>query len=166
MLFHLIADLSRDPALRERFDREPEVVLDEYEVLEHEPRAAMLNRDVAEVQRLAVDEQQDVLGKLIPSRRFMWPGNEIDVQEVAPSACRRDEAVELTIRGELFDPSAAVEFICDGETVHGEDVNVESHGLSSTIVVRGHFSRSGRYDVRVVNPGGEHATVAHALSVA
>jgi len=165
MLFHLIADLSREATLRERFDCEPEAVLDDYEVLEHEPRAAMLNRDVAEVQRLMVDEQLDVLGKLIPSRRFMWPGNEIDVQEVAPSTCRRDEPVELTIRGELFDPSAAVEFICEDETVQGQDVTVESHGLSSTIVVRGRFSRSGRYDVRVVNPGGQHATVAHALSV-
>src|SRR5437764_13679944 len=102
MLTYLIADLARDADLRKRFDNDPTGVLDEYNISD-EHRGVLQSRDTGQLESLLQGEANTLVGKLSPTARFYWPGNQLQLTSIAPTNAPVNTQVDFTANGEMFD---------------------------------------------------------------
>jgi hypothetical protein len=151
MLDKLISDLSGDADLRQRFDTSPEQVLDQYGV-EGEDRKALLARDL-DALKSRLPGSGELLDKLLPSPRFFWPGNQMQVWGIEPASGSTGQPVNVTAKGEMFEDNATLTFQRPGAAVQATNVRVTSSGLESTLTATAQFAQAGAYDVVVQNPG-------------
>jgi hypothetical protein len=159
MLTELIADLSRQPELRKRFDASPHSFLDAYGVTSEDARKAVLGRDISALLTLLCLEAGDLVRKLVPDARFFWPGNQMELRSVDPSSGATGKSISFTVKGQLFEDGAWLTFERPDSTVVATNVQVTSSGLDSTLTGNATFNVAGAYDVSVTNPDKQSVTL-------
>lgn len=162
MFIHLIADLSRDSGLRERFARTPRDVLSEYDVPETD--WSLLREVQGNAWREKVNAELRELGyALAPtvSLPLPWPGpSELELESVKPLSVNSGAPFELTIAAEQtqegdpipFPPEATIS-LSDSATSkdYPATVNVDpkSHYRAKVIAKQVVVESAGSYSIRV-----------------
>jgi hypothetical protein len=162
--FHLLADLSRDPALRDRLADDPSAVLGQYSV-PPDKQAILRGRNIEQIVHMITREAHDLIIQLREQPRISpipWGGSQVEVKSVHPPRGPTHDQLTLEIRGTWFDDNAQLTFTCPQATVSGTVVSVHTEPDGhSAMTAKALFTVAATYDVTVTNPdSGEYGPLS------
>lgn len=158
-LLHLVADLSRDPDVRDRLTQNPNAVIEEYQI---SPATRDLVRagDTEKLVAVVASEAREVMARLRdrPMMAMMpWAGGIVSVTSCSPDSGTTGAALTVEVAGTRFAPDARLCFSTAPDVevyATGTKVHTDSEG-NSTITGTIKLAVAGTYDVSVTNPDNE-----------
>ncbi|WP_394847007.1 hypothetical protein LZC95_06010 [Pendulispora brunnea] len=156
LLLHLLADLSRDPALVERFAVDAVAVLQQYEVAQ-EKLEILRSRSPARIAGAVAAEVELLLPVLTkpPQEIVGWPAPPaVQIKTIEPNDGPINEVIPVTVLGKGFASNATLTFTRPGAQVQGTGVEVITKPNGVTVLTaKATFKVAGGYDVTIANPG-------------
>jgi hypothetical protein len=160
---HFLADLSRDPALRDRLADDPLAVLGQYGVA-LDKQAILRSRNMEQIVHMVTQEARDLIIQLREQPQIVqipWGGSQVQVTSIHPSRGPTHDQLTLEITGMWFDDSAKLTFTCPKATVSATVVSVHTKPDGySTMTARALFTVAATYDVTVANPNDDVGTLS------
>ncbi|WP_394823105.1 hypothetical protein [Pendulispora albinea] len=160
-LLHLLADISRDPELVERFTTDPQAVFQEYGI-PSDKLALLRSRDTKGILDVITREATALLEdvKEPPIQRNPWPIHGIQVKSCTPNSGPVKATLELTVKGSLFAKNATLSFQTPTITVQATHVKVRTdRNGNSVLTANAVFEQASTYDVVVTNSPGNSGTL-------
>jgi len=163
-LLHLLSDLTRDPALRDRLTQDPLAVIARYGV-SPDKQAILRSRDIEQIASTIGREAKELIAQLretSPTVMVPWPSHEILVKAIKPDRGATGTQLSVEVTGRQFAPAATLRFTHPGApVVRGTDIRVHTGAEGqSTMWAKASFTKAGVYDVIVTNPDNEHGTLS------
>lgn len=164
--FYLLADLSRDPKVRDRLSQDPPGLLDHYGI-SAEAQTVLRSGDSDQIVALISQEAHELIKNARQEQTVMmpWPTHVISVQTCSPGTGAVNTPISFTVTGTLFDKDAKLTFSNPNGSVDGYEVSVQNSGQGqSTMTAKAKFASAGTYDVIVTNPNGDNGTLPAGFS--
>ena len=159
---HFLADLSRDPALRDRLADDPLAVLGQYGV-PPDKQAILRGRNMEQIVHMVTQEARDLIIQLREQPQIVqipWGGSQVEVKSVHPSRGQTHGQLTLEVTGMWFDDNAKLTFACPKATVAATVVSVHTKPDGyATMTARAQFTVAATYDVTVANPNDDNGTL-------
>ncbi|PTL79158.1 hypothetical protein [Vitiosangium sp. GDMCC 1.1324] len=153
MLLHLLSDFLRNPALRERFESDPDGVLEEYGVSE-EGIASLQRHDFDGVLKLLGEELRSVPFEGERNQRF-WGRADLKLQSLERHEAVVNEPTRITLTGEGFREGTQLVLQTPSCSVQGTGIQVRREPTGrSTLTALVQVPAPGTYDVVVLGAGG------------
>ena len=157
MLLTLLADLLRDHKLQKKFAEDPDNQL-KLRGLSEAQRKAVLARDFKALGEMIAQE----LPQLMPPT-MLWAAPGVELTSISPDSGRQGQTLQVTLRGSWFDANVTGRIETSGAEIPLTDTHVEG-AQTATSVLKGTLvlaanTPAGQWTVRVLNPGGDSATL-------
>jgi hypothetical protein len=159
-LLHLLADLTRDGALRERLVDHPPAVIEQYGI-SPDTQKLLRGGDTDQIVDQIAREARALIGRLRdqPVNVTMpWAGPAgLEVKTCAPTSGPVDSPVAVTVTGTGFDVGARLWFSAPSGYFDASDTQVSGNGTVITGQIT--LKTPGSYDVTVSNSATASGTL-------
>ncbi|WP_394836668.1 hypothetical protein LVJ94_07145 [Pendulispora rubella] len=160
LLLHLLADLSRDRTLVERFAVDAVAVLRDYKIAD-EKLDILRSRSAVRISAAIAAEVESLLPVVTkpPHEIVGWAAPpSIHIKSIDPNSGPLNTPVPVKVTGTGFASNAILTFANPGAKVQGTGVEVTTRPNGDTVLTaKATFTVAGVYDVVVANPGSDES---------